>query len=363
MRIGLLIYGDLEQSTGGYIYDRYLVNHLRAGGHEVILIALPALSLAGRLADNFSPLLVGRIRGLDLDILVEDALCLPSLIGLNRVLSLCTRLPKVALVHQLVYRRQRQGGLRRFYAFWEKTFLRSADAIIVNSEQLRRAIREEMGVIRPELVATPGGDRLAAGGVEELENLSRRVEQPGPLKLFFLGNVLPNKGLHKLLKVLKGLDPEIWRLSVAGSLEMDKAYADRIRQFIAVHGLGAQVRLLGLLDRESLKAELAGHHLLTLPYSIEGFGIAYLEGMSLGLPAIGSTRGAAGEIIDHGKNGLLVEFAGDGDDLRGYLSHLQLDRQELKALSLAALDSFQEFPTWEGSMARIRGFLQEVGGC
>ena len=41
MRVGLLIYGSLDILTGGFLYDRLLVEHLRSQGDEVEVITLP----------------------------------------------------------------------------------------------------------------------------------------------------------------------------------------------------------------------------------------------------------------------------------------------------------------------------------
>jgi hypothetical protein len=41
MRVGLVIYGSLDTLTGGYLYDRALVNYLKALGDEVEVISLP----------------------------------------------------------------------------------------------------------------------------------------------------------------------------------------------------------------------------------------------------------------------------------------------------------------------------------
>ena len=41
MRIGLIIYGSLDTLTGGYLYDRLLVEHLRRQGDHVDIISLP----------------------------------------------------------------------------------------------------------------------------------------------------------------------------------------------------------------------------------------------------------------------------------------------------------------------------------
>ena len=69
MKIGLLIYGSLDTVSGGYLYDRKLVEYLRAQGDTVEIISLPWRNYAAHLMDNF------RFRlppGLDL--LIEDEL-------------------------------------------------------------------------------------------------------------------------------------------------------------------------------------------------------------------------------------------------------------------------------------------------
>jgi glycosyltransferase involved in cell wall biosynthesis len=95
---------------------------------------------------------------------------------------------------------------------------------------------------------------------------------------------------------------------------------------------------------------------LAVPSSYEGFGIAYLEGMSFGLPAIGTTAGAASEIITDGVDGYLVRPE-DPETLAARLSVLARDRALLERLSLNALERYRRQPKWEETAARIRAFL------
>ena len=53
MRIGLVIYGSLDTLSGGYLYDRKLVEYLRAQGDTVEVISLPWRNYAAHLTDNF----------------------------------------------------------------------------------------------------------------------------------------------------------------------------------------------------------------------------------------------------------------------------------------------------------------------
>ena len=41
MRIILILYGDLETMTGGFLYDRMMVNTLREQGDMVEVLSLP----------------------------------------------------------------------------------------------------------------------------------------------------------------------------------------------------------------------------------------------------------------------------------------------------------------------------------
>ena len=61
MYIGLLIYGSIDNQSGGYLYDRMLVDHLRAAGDQVEVISLPERSYLGNLGDNFSLSLRNRL--------------------------------------------------------------------------------------------------------------------------------------------------------------------------------------------------------------------------------------------------------------------------------------------------------------
>src|SRR5512137_1397143 len=99
MKIGLLIYGSLETLSGGYLYDRLLVEYLRAQGDTVEIISLPWRNYAAHLGDNF------RFRlppGLEL--LIQDELNHPSLVGAN--LGKHTY-PVISLVHHLRCSEQR----------------------------------------------------------------------------------------------------------------------------------------------------------------------------------------------------------------------------------------------------------------
>ena len=101
MRIGLVIYGNLDTLSGGYLYDRKLVEFLRDEGDEVEIISIPWRNYAAHLTDNFSPSLLGRLDSPNFDVLIQDELNHPSLFLLNRRLKSLVNYPIISIVHHL----------------------------------------------------------------------------------------------------------------------------------------------------------------------------------------------------------------------------------------------------------------------
>jgi len=352
MHLGLVIYGSLNTVSGGYLYDRRLVKHLREAGDRVEVISLPWRSYPRHLADNFSAALTARLRAGRFDVLLQDELNHPSLFLLNRALR--GRYPILSIVHHLRSCELRPAWQNVFYRWIERQYLASVDGFIFNSQTTRAAVEALVGDRRPAVVAQPGGDHLAP--TVTAEHIRARTLQPGPLRLLFAGSVIPRKGLHTLLAALKQIEIGDWSLGIVGKLNTEAAYAQAILRQIARDGLSAHVTWHGSLADADLAAEFSRAQVLAVPSSYEGFGIVYLEGMGFGLPAIATTAGAAGEIITHGENGYLVP-PGDATGLADGIRSLMQDREGLSAMSLAARQRYDRHPGWQASAEKMRGFI------
>jgi len=345
VKLGFVVYGSLGTLSGGYLYDRKLVEYLRAQGDTVEIISLPWRNYAAHLTDNL------RIRlppGLDL--LIQDELNHPSLISAN---SRPRQYPIISLVHHLRCSEQRPAWQNWLYRLVEMRYLNSVDGFIFNSQTTKRVVNRLVGGSKPEIVAYPPTDRFGAG-LTEAEIIVRAKEQ-GPLRILFLGNVIYRKGLHTLLEAIRLKTFDV-RLDVIGGLTAEPRYAKEMQHISEVSGLKSKVFFHGPLDDEPLIDELEFAHVLVVPSSYEGFGIVYLEGMAFGLPAIGTTAGAAPEIISDGETGYLVP-ADDPKTLAERLFALANDRALLVRLSVNALARYRQQPTWDKTASRIWKFL------
>jgi glycosyltransferase involved in cell wall biosynthesis len=305
---------------------------------------------------NLNLRLARSIRAADLDLLLEDELNHPSLVGLNRLLRRHGQ-PIVAVVHHL----RSQELAPRLVAPWlrsvERSYLRSVEAFIYNSRATRDAVRTFLGAEAPGIVAHPGGDRLGPGLTAD--GIRSRAHQEGPLEVIFLGAVAPRKQLHTLIEALARLEPGLARLRVVGDLTRDPGYVRRLRERASALGLDDRLQWLGELADAEVAAQLAESHVLAVPSAVEGFGIAYLEGMAHGLPSLAAARGGAAEVVEDQVTGFLLR----GDDpvaVGDVLRRLATDRAHLAQMGIAARTSYEAQPGWAESLESIHHFLVNV---
>lgn len=150
-----------------------------------------------------------------------------------------------------------------------------------------------------------------------------------PIRLVFVGRLVPEKGLDVLLSAMNlalrsGMD---LHLSVVGSGPEEaalRAQADPLR---------GRVTWLGTVGRAAVGAQLVAAHCLVVPSRREGLGLVALEALAHGRPVIASRVGGLVEAVEDGVDGLLVT-AGDERALADALRRLPLSPPSGKVLGL-----------------------------
>ena len=347
MKLGLVVYGDLDTQSGGFHYDRQLIAELRAAGDSVDVIELPWRSYPRGLLDNISRRLRRRLTG-DYDALLQDELAHPSLTWTNRRLST----PLVSIVHHLKASESRR--LRPLYRAVERRYLRSVDGVVCNSSVTRDVVTDFGVDADRTVVAPPAGDRFDPAIAAD--RITKRAHE-GPLRVLFVGNITPRKGVDTLIDGLAAADGDA-ELTVVGN-PVDEGYISRCRDRVADHGLSERVTFTGGIDDNALAAAFREHHVLAVPSQYEGYGIVYLEGMGFGLPAVASRAGGATDIVTDGKNGFLVE-PGDAAAVADAVTTLAADRDRLAAMGQAARQRYESQPDWTETADRVRGLIRFV---
>ncbi len=106
----------------------------------------------------------------------------------------------------------------------------------------------------------------------------------------------PHKNHRVLVEAMLQVPPDV-QLVLPGGMGPSEG---EVRAAIADLGLGDRVHRLGRIPRGELDALLAAAGALTFPSRYEGFGIAVLEAMAIGLPVIVADATALPEVVGDG---------------------------------------------------------------
>jgi len=350
MKLALVIYGDLDQTTGGYLYDRELLNHLERAGDTVHVISLKDRGYLRNILPEDRKTIIRKLSKQSYDAIIFDELCHPALLGVLPAVRHKTCC--IGLVHHL--RSSEPSGFASMHlaALLEKQFLANMHGLICNSETTARACQSLLKRQSPKVIARPGPiTHLAAFTARDI---SQRLACDGPLRILFLGTLTERKGLHWLLQALEKVTKPVY-LAAVGSTSRDPRYARACKSHLAKL-TRHHINIAGEISQDELTNRLSESDILVVPSAYEGFGIAYIEGFSAGLPCIATTKGAPPEFITHGSNGFLVA-PGDIDAIASHIETLAADRTLLKKMSLDSLESFSAHSNWDENFSELRTFI------
>jgi len=238
--VAFAVPGDLATPTGGYRYDRRIIQELRQLGWQVDVADIgedfPFPSTAQRSAALaiLSALPAGHP-------IVLDGLAFGAL---PEAAALRSRTPLIALVHQpLALDPGLDPAQADAFRDTERAALAAAARVVVTSEATARIVTADYGVPSRRIsVVRPGNDPVpVAPGSSD-----------GVVRLLSVGSVLPVKGYDLLIAALATLTEMPWQLTIAGDRSRNPAAAAQLDADIEAHGLGGRVAVLGAVPPERI---------------------------------------------------------------------------------------------------------------
>jgi len=335
LRIAWVVYGSLEQVSGGYIYDRLVVEKLRALGDTVTVI-----SLTPGARD------LPELRREDFDVVVGDELCFRELLLMFQRAP--AGLQRVLLIHHLTAWEHRPGPERDAVLALERAVIDAADVCLATSRITADRLHAEH-IARHVRVAEPGADRMPrpdTGGQEP---------SGAYLRLLFVGNILRRKRVLELCEAFAGLPLENSELVLVGA-ELEPEYATEVRGFVTRAGVGKRVRLLGPLTAPAVAEQLALADVLVLPSALEGYGMVLSEALWASVPIIAARVGAAEQLVSQTSAGLLYEPE-DALALGATLSAFVSDGPLRATLRRHAWRAAEILPRWQDTALAVRAQL------
>ncbi|MCL3883242.1 glycosyltransferase family 4 protein [Marivita sp. GX14005] len=290
-RAAFAIPGNIATPTGGYIYERKLLEGLRAKGRDVLHLKLGGSFPDPSEADMADAL--EQLRALEPD----RAVILDGFVSATLDTEALARLhvPCVAMVHHPLALETGLDAARRDRLYrLERANLVHMAHVFVPSPSTARTLQSRYGVTPDRItVLRPGTERPA-----------RAAEPVTPPLILSVGIQHPRKGHDVLLRALARLGHLDWQAVIAGKVHDEAHAADlmRLRDDLA---LAERVDIAGYVAPERLAALYAQASIFALATRFEGYGLVFDEALAHGLPIVSCAAGAVPETVPDGAGRLV----------------------------------------------------------
>lgn len=190
------------------------------------------------------------------------------------------------------------------------------DIVIANSEFTAAHVRKEHPQAMDRIVTIPRGVDIGKFSAEAILPARRAAlrkawrlpaENAGAI-ILLPARMTGWKGHREAIAAaarLKSSTDQPWRMIFAGDHQGRDGYMQELAQLISQHGLDDRIAIVGHCD--DMPAAFALADIVIAPSNEpEAFGRVAAEAGAMGVPAIGSSIGAQGEIIVDGQTGFVV---------------------------------------------------------
>ncbi|UOA09126.1 glycosyltransferase family 4 protein [Methylobacter sp. S3L5C] len=178
-----------------------------------------------------------------------------------------------------------------------------------------------------------------------------------PLRIVFVGRLLPVKGVTMLLEALKTLDFPV-QLTIVGEGPEKSVLKTMVNQL----DLAKKVLFTGNLPLETIAQFMQQAHVFCLPSVRESGGAVLLEAMAVARPVIAIDFGGPAEIVDDGI-GIKLPATGKADVVQGLIKALKNVREQPDLWIARGLEGRRRVEnnySWDAKIATAIGFYREL---
>ncbi len=170
-----------------------------------------------------------------------------------------------------------------------------------------------------------------------------------PIKILFIGRLIPRKGFQRVIEALpklRALTNKPFIIEVVGT----GAARDDLDQLAERLGVIDLIHYVGQISYEELEKAYQSADIFVLTSLSEGMPSVILEAMGCGLPIVASNVGGNNEIVHEGKNGYLIE-GDDSDRIAQVLADL-INNDDLRSHMGDASRHFALHYDWKNIMGK-----------
>jgi glycosyltransferase involved in cell wall biosynthesis len=238
---------------------------------------------------------------------------------------------------------------------WLKEFMQKCQHIIIPSESLKDYLVREYG-LEGRYTVIPTGTNLEPFLNADGDALRKEKGWQDETILISMGRLAPEKNWETLLHAFAKVYPQHQDLKLV--LIGDGPARDGLQTLASELGIAERVTFMGSLPFEEVPAYLKAADLFSFASITETQGLVTSEAMAAGLPIVAVDGSGTHDIVEHGKQGFLVE--NDADALAKGLHELLSDARQMKRFSNNALKKAKTFDVNQLSRQAVDVYEQAI---
>ena len=231
-----------------------------------------------------------------------------------------------------------QDFLKNAIHSWLKVFMRKCQHIVIPSESIKEILIKDYGLEDCYTVIPTGTDLkpfLKADGKALRQSQGWQADKV----IVSIGRLAPEKNWETLLRAAAQVyaqHPNM-RLVLIG----DGPDKQTLEALVTELGIAERVSFTGRLPFEDIPTYLRAADMFSFASVTETQGLVTIEAMAAGLPVVAVDGSGTHDIVDHGKDGFLVE--NDSNALATAISEMLCNPQQMKQFGINALKKAKTF--------------------
>ncbi|MEJ2242438.1 MAG: glycosyltransferase family 4 protein [Candidatus Bathyarchaeota archaeon] len=249
---------------------------------------------------------------------------------------------------------------KSYRSFVEKFILNSSKHLIAVSSLVKRDLIRLYNVPSERITTIHNGVTLNEFSVPTDQN--KTIETQSVLReygfdlnkkllLFVGGGAYERKGFRFLVNALKYISDDVAVVAICRNLDVES------QRLLTKLDIDKKVRIVNYVKDISRLYRAADIYILPTIY--DPFPLAVLEAMACGLPVIVSSCTGITDIIDNGRNGIVVNDPSDSEELSNAINSLAQSYDQRKVMGLDARSTVEEL-SWKNVTRKVLDLYEQL---
>jgi len=306
--------GNINQKTGGYIYENNILKFSKKNKYPINFIEL---------SSNFPNPNIQDIENLHKitnniksdNILIFDGLVLE---GLHKSINILDHFKIIALIHHPLYLEFNGKKSEEFFKRAIKIY-KKIDYFIVTSHNTKKLLSKTFKIKSSKI-------SIVEPGIEKFKKYKKIPSSK--VKLLTCGSIIERKKYDYLINEIKNIDNI--QLNIVGDFSRENKYANKIKNIINNNNLENKVILHGKISQVKLEKIYSNCDFYISTSEYEGFGMSLANAVLSKLPIISYKTSTIEKTI--GKAGVLYFDSHNKDTLKKLINDNCFDSNKYKIL-------------------------------